>query len=102
MVKPYQHKGDAFFISLLRRKIGKRIENKVDNVEVSYILVENCKVEETSGDQKRKIYDGIEGEIEKIKNDEITKKVVRDILRFGKYKPSGRGNHQVNTFLNHI
>ncbi len=24
MVKPYQHKGDAFFISLLRRKIGKK------------------------------------------------------------------------------
>ena len=24
MVKPYQHKGDAFFISLLRRKVGKK------------------------------------------------------------------------------
>jgi DNA/RNA-binding domain of Phe-tRNA-synthetase-like protein len=71
--------------------LEKRIEVKVDNVDVSYIIVESCRVEEISEGQKRKILDGIEIEIDKIKKDEATKKVVRDILRFGKYKPSGRG-----------
>lgn len=66
----------------------KGVELKVEGVKIGYIFVKNARV----GDSYNlNIIKEIEKDIDKIVKEEEKRKIVRDMLRFGKYKPSGRG-----------
>lgn len=65
-----------------------RIE--VEGVRIGAVFVKQGRVKSSEDSLKKKILWEIEEIIKAGKNEEI-KKMVRNMLRFGKYKPSGRG-----------
>lgn len=71
------------------KKMGK-VEIKVKEITIGKIVVKNCVVMESEDSFKNKISKYIKL-MPEMEFNETLKKRVRDMLRFGKYKPSGRG-----------
>jgi len=64
-----------------------KIQVEVEKVKIGAIFVKNCDVRESEESFKNKVL----AEIKLIKETDRLRKNVRNMLRFGKYKPSGRG-----------
>jgi DNA/RNA-binding domain of Phe-tRNA-synthetase-like protein len=71
--------------------VDLKIEVDVQNVCLGIIHLSEIKVFPSPEELKCKIDNKISELKEPMKNEEMVKKSVRSLLRFGKYKPSGRG-----------
>lgn len=61
-----------------------------EGIKIGAIFIKQGRVERTEDSFKNKLLSEIEEIVKEGKNEEI-KRMVRNMLRFGKYKPSGRG-----------
>lgn len=66
------------------------VKIEAEGIKIGAIFIKQGRVERTEDSFKNKLLSEIEEIVKEGKNEEI-KKMVRNMLRFGKYKPSGRG-----------
>ncbi|MFB3850965.1 MAG: phenylalanine--tRNA ligase beta subunit-related protein [Acidobacteriota bacterium] len=66
------------------------VKIEAEGIKIGAIFIKQGRVERTDDSFRNKLLSEIEEIVKEGKNEEI-KKMVRNMLRFGKYKPSGRG-----------
>lgn len=67
-----------------------KIKAEIEGIKIGAIFVKKCIVEESQISLKNEILAGIKL-VQETETNETLRKSVRNMLRFGKYKPSGRG-----------